>query len=202
MMRPTGIAALLELHPALVLREIEHLDGMIRGALFGPSRPDATEAEVLASPYRYVLWKIWGKGGRYLVALMLNPSTATHVDDDNTVDRMTTRAVRLGYDGLIVLNAFAWRDTSPDDMRKANDPVGPANDDAIDLIAAGAALILCGWGAHGDHLERAPAVARRLEAKGIALHCLGRIKSGHPGHPLYVSYSKEPIPWSTSFLAG
>ena len=202
MMRPTSVDALLILHPELVLREIELLDGTTQGCVLGPVPDGADETTVLSSNYRYVLWRIWGRGGRYLVALMLNPSKATHLDDDNTVDRMTTRAFRLGYDGLIVINAFAWRDTLPKNMRMSEDPVGPANDAAIDLVAAEAAVVLCGWGSNGDHLGRAPALARRLEEEGVPLHCLAVIGNGHPEHPLYVPYSKEPIPWSTKSLAG
>jgi hypothetical protein len=197
MTRPASVDALLAIHPDLLLRELELLDGSVQGAVFGPAGDDG---EFESSLYRYVLWRIWGRGGRYLVALMLNPSTATHLDDDNTVDRMTTRAFRLGYDGLIVVNAFAWRDTLPRDMRQAVDPIGPANDDAVDLVVDEGQLVICGWGANGDHLGRAPAMARRLEARGVALHCLGRVASGHPEHPLYLSFSRKPVPWSTSFL--
>jgi len=197
MMRPAGVAALLDAFPDLVLRELQLLDESVQGAVFGPI---AEGAEIEASLYRYMLWRIWGRGGRYLVAVMLNPSTATHLDDDNTVDRVTTRACRLGYDGLIVVNAFAWRDTLPRDMRQAADPVGPANDLAVDLAVDEAAIVICGWGANGDHLGRAPTLARRLEARGIAMHCLGTVASGHPEHPLYLSFSRKPQPWSTSSL--
>jgi hypothetical protein len=197
MKRPASASALLDAFPDLVLREIELLDGSVQGAIFGPI---VEGADIEGSLYRYVLWRIWTGGGRYLVALMLNPSTATHLDDDNTINRMTTRAHRLGYDGLIVINAFAWRDTLPRDMRQALDPVGPANDRAIDLVVDEADLVICGWGANGDHLGRAPALARRLEERGVQLHCLGEIASGHPEHPLYLSFSRKPQPWSTSSL--
>ena len=142
MMRPDGIAALLAAFPDLLLRELQLLDESVQGAVFGPA---AEGGDIETSLYRYMLWRIWRKGGRYLVAVMLNPSTATHLDDDNTIDRVTTRAHRLGYDGLIVVNAFAWRDTLPRDMRQAADPVGPANDLAIDLAVDEAAIVICGW---------------------------------------------------------
>jgi hypothetical protein len=196
-MRPAGVQTLLDAFPDLVLRELELLDESVQGAVFGPVAPGA---DIETSLYRYMLWRIWGKGRRYLVAVMLNPSTATHLDDDNTIDRITTRAHRLGYDGLIVVNAFAWRDTLPRDMRQAADPVGPANDLAVDLAVDEAAIVICGWGANGDHLGRAPALARRLEERGIVMHCLGTVASGHPEHPLYLSFSRKPQQWSTSSL--
>ena len=197
MMRPTSASAILQAFPDLVIRELELLDGSTQGAVFGPTAPGL---DIDTSLYRYLLWRIWKSGGRYLVALMLNPSTATHLDDDNTINRMTTRAFRLGYDGLVVINAFAWRDTLPKDMRQANDPVGPANDQVIDLVVSEGSIVVCGWGANGDHLGRAPALAARLEAQGVQLHCLGTIASGHPEHPLYLSFSRKLQPWSTSSL--
>lgn len=196
-MRPNSIDAIMRSCPELVIRELELLDGSVQGALFGPLQEGR---DIESALYRYALWRIWRPGGRYLVALMLNPSTATHLDDDNTIDRMTTRAFRLGYDGLLVVNAFAWRDTLPRDMRQAVDPVGPSNDVVIDHVVDEAAIVVCGWGGNGDHLGRAPALAERLEQRGVALHCLGTIASGHPEHPLYLSFSRKLQTWSTSSL--
>jgi len=85
-------------------------------------------------------------------------------------------------------------------MRQAQDPVGPANDAAIDAVVDEADMVICGWGANGDHLGRAPVLARRLEERGVVLNCLGVVSSGHPEHPLYLSFSRNPVPWSTSFL--
>jgi hypothetical protein len=62
---------------------------------------------------------------------MLNPSTATEVQNDPTVERCERRARALGFGAFRVLNIFAWRATDPRDMRAAADPVGPENDAAI-----------------------------------------------------------------------
>ena len=197
MKRPASVDQILKECPSLLLEEIELLDGSRQGALFSQVPPSCDFSSAL---YRYVLWRLWGRGSRFLVAMMLNPSTATHLDDDNTINRMTTRSFRLGYDGLLVINAFAWRDTLPKDMRQSQDPVGPDNDRIIDLVIDEGDLILCGWGVNGDHLGRAATLAQRLEDRGIPLYCLGRTKSGHPEHPLYLPFSREPTPWSTSYL--
>jgi hypothetical protein len=57
--------------------------------------------------------------------IMLNPSTATEVQNDPTVERCERRARALGFGAFRVLNIFAWRATDPRDMRAAADPVGP-----------------------------------------------------------------------------
>ncbi|WP_424967979.1 DUF1643 domain-containing protein [Dinoroseobacter sp. S375] len=145
--------------------------------------------------YRYALTRIWEPEGGRILFVMLNPSTATEVQNDPTVERCERRARALGYGGFRVCNIFAWRDTDPKAMRAAADPVGPANDAAILEGAEWAETVLCAWGTHGAHLDRGPAVARLLRQTDRPLTHLGLSKAGHPKHPLYISYSEHPRPW-------
>ena len=46
--------------------------------------------------YRYLLTRVWGPGPKALF-VMLNPSTATEVQNDPTVERCERRARALGY---------------------------------------------------------------------------------------------------------
>lgn len=147
--------------------------------------------------YRYLLWRRWGgPGGRLLGFVMLNPSTATEVQNDPTVERCERRARALGFDGFGVANIFAFRATDPQRMRAQADPVGPENDAAILDLAAGAQMLVCAWGTHGAHLGRGPAVERLLRARGLPLHHLGLSQAGHPKHPLYISYGQAPQVWA------
>ena len=144
--------------------------------------------------YRYALTRIWGNGPRVLF-VMLNPSTATEMQNDPTVERCERRARALGYGGFRVCNIFAWRDTDPRAMRAAADPVGPANDAAIRDGALWADAIVCAWGTHGAHLDRGRQVETLLRATGRTLSHLGLSKDGHPKHPLYIAYSQQPETW-------
>lgn len=144
--------------------------------------------------YRYALTRIWGNGPRVLF-VMLNPSTATEVQNDPTVERCERRARALGYGGFRVCNIFAWRDTDPRAMQAAADPVGPANDAAIRDGALWADAIVCAWGTHGAHLDRGRQVETLLRATGRPLTHLGLSKDGHPKHPLYIAYSQQPETW-------
>lgn len=144
--------------------------------------------------YRYALTRIWGNGPRVLF-VMLNPSTATEVQNDPTVERCERRARALGYGGFRVCNIFAWRDTDPRAMRAAADPVGPANDAAIRDGALWSDAIVCAWGTHGAHLDRGRQVETLLRATGRTLTHLGLSKDGHPKHPLYIAYSQQPETW-------
>lgn len=145
--------------------------------------------------YRYMLTREWDPGGRRALFIMLNPSTATEVQNDPTVERCERRARALGFGAFRVTNIFAWRDTDPKHMRAATDPVGPGNDAAILESCPWADQIICAWGAHGAHLDRGRAVATILRATGLPLFHLGLTKEGHPKHPLYISYAQQPEPW-------
>lgn len=145
--------------------------------------------------YRYSLTRIWDVGGKRANFLMLNPSTATEVQNDPTVERCERRARALGYGAFQVTNIFAWRATDPRDMRAVADPVGPDNDQHILDAAHWADDVIAAWGTHGAHLGRGPAVATLLQAAGVPLHHLGLSKDGHPKHPLYISYAVQPNFW-------
>ena len=86
-----------------------------------------TEAGATFSPcrrWRYLLWRRWDAAKPVANFLMLNPSTADEVKLDPTCARARDYAERWGYGALIVTNIFAFRNTDPDQMKAAKDPVG------------------------------------------------------------------------------
>lgn len=150
--------------------------------------------------YRYLLTRTWDAGGRKALFVMLNPSTATEVQNDPTVERCERRARTLGFGAFRVTNIFAWRDTDPRAMRAADDPVGPENDDAISDSCTWADQIIAAWGTHGTHLDQGPHIARLLRGTGRPIYHLGLTKDGHPKHPLYIAYAQQPALWDMSQL--
>jgi len=148
--------------------------------------------------YRYTLTRTWDAAGRMALFVMLNPSTATEVQNDPTVERCERRARTLGFGAFCVTNIFAWRDTDPRLMRAASDPVGPGNDAAIAAASRAADQVVCAWGTHGAHLDRGLAVEQLLRGTGAELFHLGLSKAGHPKHPLYISYDRQPVVWDRS----
>ena len=145
--------------------------------------------------YRYSLTRTWDEGGKKVTFIMLNPSTATEIQNDPTVERCERRARALGFGAFRVTNIFAWRDTDPRAMRKAAEPNGPDNDAAILDAARWADTIVAAWGTHGEHLNRGPTVELLLRATNLPLHHLGLTKPGHPKHPLYIAYAVQPADW-------
>jgi len=145
--------------------------------------------------YRFELTRVWQPAGGRVLFVMLNPSTATEVQNDPTVERCERRARALGFGAFRVCNIFAFRATDPRLMRAAPDPVGHGNDAAIRDGALWAERIVCAWGTHGAHLDRGAHVAALLRRTGRPLHHLGLTRDGHPRHPLYIGYDQPPIPW-------
>jgi len=156
-------------------------------------------SEAVYSPcerYRYLLTRVWDPAGRRALFVMLNPSTATEVRNDPTVERCERRARALGYGAFRVVNIFALRSTDPAALYAEPDPVGPENDGALRDSAGWADTVVCAWGTHGACQGRGAVVERLLRATGRSLWHLGLTQAGHPRHPLYVSYGQAPQPWA------
>jgi len=145
--------------------------------------------------YRYLLTRTWDGAGPTALFVMLNPSTATEVQNDPTVERCERRARALGFGAFRVTNIFAFRATDPRVMRAEPDPVGPGNDAVIADSALWADRIICAWGSHGDYMHRGDRVAQILRATGRPLWHLGLTQGGQPKHPLYIGYTRQPEPW-------
>jgi len=153
---------------------------MYNGAKFSPDRV-----------YRYDLWRTWIGGEGFAMFVGLNPSTADEIQDDPTVRRCIAYAKTWGYAGLCMTNLFAYRATQPQDMKMSTDPVGPRNDLVLKERAGRAGVVVAAWGVHGTHNNRASAVRAMLPQ----LHYLRLTKDGHPGHPLYLPKTLNPVEW-------
>ena len=146
--------------------------------------------------YRYSLVRDGKSGEGMCNFIMLNPSTADEHYNDPTVERCQRRAFSMGFKTLIVTNIFALRSTDPAALKQAGDPVGPDNNDWIMSVASVSDLVVCAWGNHGNLWGRGDGVRKALIDRGIDIHVLKLSKSGVPSHPLYISYSEKPKPWS------
>ncbi|PIV74493.1 MAG: hypothetical protein COW55_09065 [Rhodobacteraceae bacterium CG17_big_fil_post_rev_8_21_14_2_50_65_11] len=162
-------------------------------------RQGDTESEAVYSGcelYRYALTRIWDADAPHVLFIMLNPSKATEIQNDPTVERCERRARRLGFGALRVMNIFAWRETDPKRLRAAAHPIGPDNDRLLLDALPWVDCVIAGWGVHGAHRNRGPQVAAMLRGAGATLHHLGLSKAGHPRHPLYVAHTTPPQVWA------
>jgi hypothetical protein len=132
--------------------------------------------------YRYELWRRWDRGPE-LVWILLNPSTADAKTDDATIRKCMGFSLRWGYAGIRVVNLFAYRATSPSDLFRAENPIGPKNDKVIRSCSE--LECIAAWGNHGAFLNRASQVLQMLHGK---LFCIGITNTGQPTHPARISY--------------
>lgn len=136
--------------------------------------------------YRYTLRRTWSNtsasGLRLVTWILLNPSTADETQDDPTIRRCKDYSKAWGFDGLIIVNAYALRSTDPKGLWKVEDPNGPENDAAILATCRETNNVVCGWGANLRN-DRRDALAKLLRA--IDLWALKVNANGSPAHPLY-----------------
>lgn len=132
---------------------------------------------------------------RLIAWIALNPSTADENQLDPTLRRIRGFSQLWGYDGFIMLNLFAWRDTDPKKMKQVPDPVGPENDRYILQTANSVDLLITAWGTHGTHLDREQHVLNLLKPATAKIAHIGLTKNKHPRHPLYAPGDHPPIPW-------
>lgn len=143
---------------------------------------------------------------RRLVVCALNPSSANSHKNDPTMHSITQFA-RLWHCSLVVVvNAYAWRATTPAEMFSrarvgADIAGGEENDEAIrcafTMMKRDGGIALAAWGRWCTGL-RARRVAELARSVGVELMCLGTNKDGSPKHPLYIPRSTVPQPWTAT----
>jgi hypothetical protein len=145
--------------------------------------------------FRFDLWRVWDEAGKIVNFCGLNPSVADHEIDDATIRRDIRFARDWGYGGFVKTNAFAFRSTSRDVMKRQIRPEGdPENAEYIRKHAFESALVICCWGEDGGFRDRDRSILSMLST--IPLHCLHLTNSGRPGHELYLPANSRPIPFN------
>lgn len=142
--------------------------------------------------YRYSLVREWYPDLPRVAFIMLNGSTADGVRDDPTLRRCIGFARKYNFGSLEVVNLFGYRTTFPKELKQASDPVGPENDFHIKEAIRRATMVIVAWGTHGAFRKRDAEVLRLLNECHIIPRCLGKTKTGHPKHPLYLRGDAVP----------
>ncbi|KAL3142876.1 hypothetical protein ABBQ38_003165 [Trebouxia sp. C0009 RCD-2024] len=141
--------------------------------------------------YRYLLFRSWDDSLPQVCFCMLNPSTADSTADDPTIRRCMSFAKSWGCGSISVINLFAYRATSPRELKLTADPVGLWNFCFIYLVSQQASMTVAAWGSRGLQLHQNMHVLPLLKNPV----CLGLTKAGHPKHPLYVQGDTQLRPF-------
>jgi hypothetical protein len=156
--------------------------------------------------YRHWLERQWDRALPVLVVCMLNPSTADDQIEDPTLRELIRFAKLWGYGGLIIVNLYAWRSSSPALMRAAADRSDNLNhrrgrEAMISAMTMGRGQLLVAWGNDGDFEGEASRFAEfAADQVGCELICLGTTQSGAPKHPMArgkhrIPRDQQPIVW-------
>lgn len=161
--------------------------------------------------YRYLLTRgAQGPRGAHsrVVFVMLNPSTADHDQNDQTIRKCIGFAERVRHQlwddlAIEIVNLFAIRATDPDNCFAALAPIGgEVNDAAILAACRDADLVVCAWGAYPKAQPRASQVRQMLRVAGVELHRFAPprlVKTGrynYPAHPLYLAGDTPIESWA------
>lgn len=151
--------------------------------------------------YRYTLSRVWDNEMPTMVWVMLNPSTADHSVDDQTIRKCCGFARRHGCGSIVVVNCFAYRATDPKELVKAQDPIGPLNTDFIRATLRVAFqrgwIVVAGWGRFPSRKVEALADPTIKEVQKMQVESFGTTKEGYPRHPCMLGYDTQRSPWPT-----
>jgi hypothetical protein len=133
---------------------------------------------------------------------MVNPSTADHRDDDQTIRKLYGFARLLGVSRFIVVNLCTLRTPNVKDLWNVREEVaiGPEADLAITYAMQSATYHVVGWGS----LNKLPkglqnrynAVVAAAQVLGRTLFCFGTTMDGHPRHPCMTGYDVPRTVWT------
>ena len=150
--------------------------------------------------YRYKLTRTWDEDKKKVLFIMLNPSTANHVQNDLTTIRCINFAEKWGYGGIMIGNIYPFRAKRPKHLRKWLKTQNQRanfyyiNIAHVDQMAACADLVVCAWGC--NYKEGIPEWVDELGR----LHYLELCDDGiTPKHPLG-NLSKDLKPKLIRFL--
>ena len=107
--------------------------------------------------YRYKLTRTWDEDKKKVLFIMLNPSTANHIENDLTTIRCINFAEKWGYGGIMIGNIYPFRAKRPKDLRKWLDiSMNPMalneNMRHVREMAKQTDLIVCAWGCNFPYM--------------------------------------------------
>ena len=91
--------------------------------------------------------------------------------------------------GLVIVNLFAYRAPKPLMLKRASDPIGPHNNDYLELAADREDHVIFAWGGDGRYRGQ-DQVAMTL--MGDRARVLGKTNGGMPNHPCGLSKNYRP----------
>jgi hypothetical protein len=144
--------------------------------------------------YRYQFSCEWGDSGRFVTFVMLNPSVGNQEQEDATLKKCVTYAKRWGYDGLNVVNLFAYISPEPTELKHQVDPIGPDNNRHVLEAIQNSEKVIAAWGQSIRTGFVKTRIRETLELlSSVDVYTLELTVCGEfPKHPLYLRGDLTP----------
>lgn len=167
--------------------------------------------------HRVRLTRTWDKTKPVMTVCGKNPSRAGAHQNDPTIHRTVAIGTRLGYGGLIMVNADTYIATDPKQLYAwwatlGHEECFRVRRRAIETAVAAAGqsrIFIAAWGsapglqdAHGSSYGAYYRLFREeLEKRGVVLHHLGLNADGSPRHPIArgrnrIPDDQQPVRWT------
>lgn len=146
--------------------------------------------------------------GLTFVYFGVNGSKADETREDQTSKKWIEFTRRNGGHRYIAVNPFAFTATDVGELARAEDPIGPDNDEFIgEAIAEADVLVPC-WGSRNKLPERLRprlqtlllAILLASKIGDVPVKVFGFTESGDPKHPLMLGYDTPLLHWDTAKL--
>jgi hypothetical protein len=147
--------------------------------------PDFWDPIAPSPTHRFALGRA---GSSPLVTVGMNPSHASDLVSDATINRVIDASVELGHSGWVMLNLYPQRASSPSALGTFDAALSAANCRAITAILHrfGVREVGAAWGGyrHPTIVAAQADVTATLTASGVALYAFGTLtRTGQPRHP-------------------
>jgi len=139
--------------------------------------------------YRYALGRVGANmsSARPLIVIGMNPSHASDLNSDATINNLIEASVQLGYAGWLMLNLYPERASSPRNLSGFDPSVADSNCDVITEVLARTKTteVWGGWGnlPNSTIRQAKTAVLQAVSAIGVRVFHFGDLtKKGEPRH--------------------
>jgi len=133
--------------------------------------------------YRFLLTRTWDNSLPKAVVIGINPSKATHLKGDNTVNNAMNFLIDNGYGEMTILNLFPYVDVNPGNLGERDKQYDAINDERLKEYCKKADMILVAWG-----YDKRKYIKKKKEFNKILLdykdkvYCLRDSRNNGPCH--------------------
>ena len=133
--------------------------------------------------YRYTLERIWDKNKPYVLFIMINPSTANEINNDNTINKINNNINKNIYGGFYIGNIYPIVSSSQRALNKnfkntfSNSPEYTENIINIKKMILLVDKVIYAWGYKGKEPEWLREIVNKT-------YCINTLKNNQPAHPL------------------